>query len=68
MKGELISMHHVGGYPLTPVTLSPDSLLLPNNDLSFLTLPELTFRNAVVQNVDLSGGTLSIPGATIKVE
>lgn len=57
----------VGGYPLIPITMSPDSLALPNLDLSFLKLPILTFKNAVVHNADLEGGTLRIPGARIEL-
>lgn len=58
----------VAGYPIVPITLSPNSLALPNLDLSFLQLPDLTFKDAVVHNVYLGGGNLHIPGATITVE
>lgn len=58
----------VADYPLVPVTLSPDSLALPNLDLGFLQLPTLTFTDAVVRNVELSGGTLFIPDARITLE
>lgn len=65
---ELSGTLAVAGFPLVPVTLSPDSLLAPNLDLSFLKLPTITFKNAVVRNVDLNGGTLVIPGAHISLE
>ncbi|MDR7300970.1 hypothetical protein [Haloactinomyces albus] len=58
----------VADYPLVPVTLSPDSLAAPNLDLSFLRLPTLTFTDAVVHNVELSGGRLFIPDAHISLE
>ncbi|SDQ76044.1 hypothetical protein [Actinopolyspora saharensis] len=59
---------NVAGYPLVPVELSPEALLLPNLDLGFLELPKLTFSDAVVRNVDLDGGKLFIPGAEIAPE
>jgi hypothetical protein len=58
----------VAGFPVAPITLSPDSLLLPDLDLGFLKLPSITFKNATVRNVDLDGGTLFIPGADITLE
>lgn len=65
---ELTGTLSVAGYPLVPVTLSPDSLALPNVDVSFLTLPSVTFTDAVVRNVDLAGGTLFMPGVHIGLE
>ncbi len=59
---------NVLGYPAVPVTLSPDSLLLPNLDLSFLRLSKLTFTDAVVHNVKLGGGNLFIPQVKISQE
>ncbi|WP_198319453.1 hypothetical protein [Actinopolyspora erythraea] len=59
---------NVAGYPLVPVELSPEALLLPDVDLGFLELPELTFSDAVVRNAELSGGKLFIPGAEIALE
>lgn len=59
---------NVAGYPLVPMELSPEALLMPNLDLSFLELPKLTFSDAVVRNVDLDGGKLFIPGAEIAPE
>ena len=56
------------GFPLVPLTLSPNTLLLPNLDLSFLKLPVLSFRDVSVRNVDLKGGDLRIPGARITQE
>lgn len=56
------------GFPLVPLTLSPNTLLLPNLDLSFLKLPVLSFRNVTVRNVDLRGGNLRIPEARITQE
>ncbi|WP_211210168.1 hypothetical protein [Actinopolyspora halophila] len=59
---------NVAGYPLVPMELSPEALLMPDLDLSFLELPKLTFSDAVVRNVDLDGGKLFIPGAEITPE
>lgn len=56
------------GFPLVPLTLSPNTLLLPNLDLGFLKLPVLTFRDVTVRNVYLQGGNLHIPGARITQE
>lgn len=56
------------GFPLVPLTLSPNTLLLPNLDLSFLKLPVLSFQDVSVRNVDLKGGDLRIPGARITQE
>lgn len=58
----------VAGYPTVPVTLSPETLLLPNVDSGFLALPKLTFTDAVADNVELGGGTLFIPGAHITLQ
>lgn len=58
---------NVAGFPTVPVELSPESLLLPDPDLSLLNLPRLTFTDAVVRNVELDGGRLFIPGAEIAV-
>ena len=58
----------IAGMPFVPVTLSPDSLLLPNLDLGLLELPEMTFTDVTTRNADLSGGTLRIPGAAITLE
>lgn len=58
----------VAGLPLARITLSPDTLLLPNLNLSFLKLPEITFKDVVSRNVDLNGGTLRIPGSRITLE
>lgn len=49
-------------------TLTAESLLIPDIDLGFLRLPEMTFRDAIVRNTDLSGGTLTIPGGRISLE
>lgn len=57
----------VADHPLAPVTLSPDSLAMPNLDLGFLQLPKLTFTDVTAHNVELSGGTLFIPDARITV-
>lgn len=65
---ELSGTLSVAGLPVLPLNLSPDSLSLPNLDLSFLQLPDLTFKNAVVHNAELSGGKLRIPGARISLE
>ncbi|WP_219905305.1 hypothetical protein [Actinopolyspora mortivallis] len=59
---------NVAGYPLVPMELSPESLLIPDLDLGFLELPKLTFTDAVVRNVELDGGKLFIPGANIAPE
>ncbi|WP_218120248.1 hypothetical protein [Actinopolyspora mzabensis] len=59
---------NVVGYPLVPVEMSPEAFLLPDVDLGFLELPELTFSDAVVRNAELSGGKLFIPGAEISLE
>ncbi|SFD68606.1 hypothetical protein SAMN04487819_10291 [Actinopolyspora alba] len=59
---------NVVGYPLVPVEMSPEAFLLPDVDLGFLELPELTFSDAVVRNAELSGGKLFIPGAGITLE
>ncbi len=65
---ELTGTLNVVGFPTVPVTLSPETLALPNLDLGFLELPSLTFTDAVVRNVELGGGTLRIPGASITLE
>lgn len=56
---------NVAGFPLVPITLSPNGIFPPNIDLSFLTLPDLTFTNVVARNVDLNHGNLIIPGSHI---
>lgn len=56
------------GFPLVPLTLSPNTLLLPNIDLSFLKLPVLSFRDVTTRNGYLQGGNLHIPGARITQE
>lgn len=65
---ELSGTLSVAGLPVLPLHLSPDSLSLPNLDLSFLQLPDLTFKDVVVHNAELSGGKLHIPGAHIGLE
>ncbi|MGJ7907114.1 hypothetical protein ACOQFL_11600 [Actinopolyspora sp. H202] len=65
---ELTGTLNVVGYPLVPVEMSPEAFLLPDVDLGFLELPELTFSDAVVRNAELSGGKLFIPGAEITLE
>ena len=65
---ELSGTLSVAGLPVLPLNLSPDSLSLPNLDLSFLQLPDLTFKDVVVHNAELSGGKLHIPGARIGLE
>jgi hypothetical protein len=58
----------VAGYPVVPITLSPNSLTLPDAEVGFLSLPSVTFTDAVVRNVDLAGGSLFIPGVHIGPE
>lgn len=58
----------VAGLPGVPLRLSPDTLGLPNLDLGFLRLPDLTLNNVVVNNADLSGGKLFLPGVHIGIE
>lgn len=65
---ELTGTLAAGGYPLVRTTLSADSLAMPNLDLGFLKLPDLTFNDVVVHNTDLSGGTLTIPGSSVIME
>lgn len=57
-----------GDFPLVPLTLSADVLNVPGLDLSFLKLPDLTFSDAVADNVTLSASSLTVPGARITVE
>ncbi|RRO15810.1 hypothetical protein EIL87_16655 [Saccharopolyspora rhizosphaerae] len=65
---ELTGTLAVVGHPLARTTLSADSLAMPDLDLGFLKLPDLTFRDVVVHNTDLSGGTLTIPGSEVTLE
>ncbi|GAA2802071.1 hypothetical protein [Saccharopolyspora taberi] len=65
---QLTGTPEIAGVPLVPITLSPDSLLLPNLDLGLLKLPELSFTGVTTRSTDLSGGTLRIPGATVRLE
>lgn len=65
---ELTGTLTAAGFPVIPITMSPEALMVPNIDLSFLELPSLTFTDAVVRNVELSGGKLHIPGASIELE
>lgn len=64
---ELTGTLNVLGYPAIPITLSPNGVLPPNLDGSFLTLPDLTLTNVVAHNIDLNGGILKIPGAKLSV-
>lgn len=56
---------NVLGFPIIPITLSANGIFPPNLDLSFLMLPDITFTNVVVRNVDLNHGILTIPGSHI---
>lgn len=56
---------NVLGFPVIRITLAPNGILPPNLDLSFLTLPDITFTDVIARNVDLNGGNLFIPGAHI---
>ena len=58
----------IAGFPLVRMTMSPDTLLLPNLDLSFLSVPEVEFKDVIARNVDLNGGKLHIPGVVITLE
>lgn len=58
----------MGGFPLVPLTLSADVLNVPGLDLSFLKLPDLTFADAVADNVTLSASSLTVPGSRTTVE
>lgn len=65
---ELTGTLSVAGFPLARITLSAETLALADVDLSFLRLPDLTFRDAIVRNVYMAGGTLRIPGASVVLE
>lgn len=65
---ELYTQELTGTLAIARTTLTAESLLMPDLDLGFLKLPELTFTDAIVRNTDLAGGTLTIPGATIGLE
>ncbi|GAB3671134.1 hypothetical protein GCM10027597_03640 [Saccharopolyspora tripterygii] len=65
---ELYTQELTGTLAIARTTLTADSLLMPDLDLGFLQLPELTFTDAIVRNTDLVGGTLTIPGAHLGLE
>ena len=65
---ELYTQELTGTLAIARTTLTAESLAMPDLDLGFLKLPELTFTDAIVRNTDLAGGTLTIPGAHIGLE
>jgi hypothetical protein len=65
---ELYTQELTGTLAIARTTLTAESLAMPDLDLGFLQLPELTFTDAVVRNTDLAGGALTIPGGRVSVE
>ncbi|MBQ0927493.1 hypothetical protein KBO27_26430 [Saccharopolyspora endophytica] len=65
---ELYTQELTGTLAIARTTLTAESLAVPDLDLGFLQLPELTFTDAVVRNTDLAGGTLTIPGGRVSME
>ncbi|MEV4647139.1 hypothetical protein [Saccharopolyspora sp. NPDC049357] len=65
---ELYTQELTGTLAIARTTLTAESLAMPDLDLGFLRLPELTFTDAIVRNTDLAGGTLTIPGGRVGME
>ncbi|MDI2030020.1 hypothetical protein QFW96_15425 [Saccharopolyspora sp. TS4A08] len=65
---ELYTRELTGNLGVARTTLTADSVLMPDVDLGFLQLPELTFTDVVVRNTDLAGGVLTIPGGRVGLE
>lgn len=54
---------NVVGLPTASVTLSAQSVLTPNVDLGFLSLPTLTLNNVTARIVFIRGGDVHVPNA-----
>jgi hypothetical protein len=54
---------NVVGLPTASVTLSAQSVLTPNVDLGFLSLPTLTLNNVTARIVFIRGGDIHVPNA-----